>query len=343
MVPTSTSRAPDCAITSGTRNPPPISTLSPRETTTSRPRASAASASSTAAALLLTTMAASAPHSRASRRADMRVAGARAGRWRGRARGCCTPASRAAPSGARPRFVCSSTPGGVDDPPEQRPADGLGSVAGPSRRRRRRWPHAPRRPATGAGGRCRPAIGPGRRPTGAARVDHRSPRPASTKDHPTTLVGGVGAGATDHRSAGGAGGLHRGRLGDRCLERDRHPDPGQPRRRLDRQTAGHGHVAPSPAAGHGRSGTHEGDGGWCPVAAGGGAAPGARLHHVGGRRAAALPARADAFPGRAREALVRPGHGDPLHLPRPDRHHGHRSDPPRPRQRLDRAPELGAP
>ena len=47
---------------SGTRKPPPISTSSPRDTMTSRPRASAASASSTAAALLFTTIPASAPH-----------------------------------------------------------------------------------------------------------------------------------------------------------------------------------------------------------------------------------------------------------------------------------------
>ena len=41
VVPTSRSAAPDCRITSGTRNPPPISTSSPREITTSRPGASA--------------------------------------------------------------------------------------------------------------------------------------------------------------------------------------------------------------------------------------------------------------------------------------------------------------
>ena len=60
--------APDCAITSGTRKPPPISTSSPRETITSRPAASAASDSSVAAALLLTTTAASAPVRRQSSR-----------------------------------------------------------------------------------------------------------------------------------------------------------------------------------------------------------------------------------------------------------------------------------
>ncbi len=52
---------------SGTRNPPPISTSSPRETTTDRSRASAPSARSTAAALLLTTTPASAPHTREQR------------------------------------------------------------------------------------------------------------------------------------------------------------------------------------------------------------------------------------------------------------------------------------
>ena len=47
VVPTSTSRAPDCSITSGTRNEPPISTLSPRLTATGRPLATVASTSST--------------------------------------------------------------------------------------------------------------------------------------------------------------------------------------------------------------------------------------------------------------------------------------------------------
>ena len=59
-------RAPERARTSGIRNPSPISTSSPRETTTSRPSASAATARRTAAALLLTTSAASAPVSRPS-------------------------------------------------------------------------------------------------------------------------------------------------------------------------------------------------------------------------------------------------------------------------------------
>jgi hypothetical protein len=64
VVPTSRSVAPDCAITSGTRKPPPISTSSPRDTMTSRPAASAASTIIVAAALLLTTTADSAPVNR---------------------------------------------------------------------------------------------------------------------------------------------------------------------------------------------------------------------------------------------------------------------------------------
>ena len=61
VVPASRSSAPDCRITSGMRNPPPISTSSPREITTSRPAARPARISMIAAALLLTTSAASAP------------------------------------------------------------------------------------------------------------------------------------------------------------------------------------------------------------------------------------------------------------------------------------------
>ena len=50
------------------RNEPPISTSSPRDTTTWRPAAKAESTSSSAAAPLLTTSAASAPVSRVSQR-----------------------------------------------------------------------------------------------------------------------------------------------------------------------------------------------------------------------------------------------------------------------------------
>ena len=66
VVPTSMRRAPDWSITSGIRKLPPISTISPRETTTPCPAARAVSTNRTAEAQLLTTMAASAPHARAS-------------------------------------------------------------------------------------------------------------------------------------------------------------------------------------------------------------------------------------------------------------------------------------
>ena len=102
---------------SGMRNPPPISTSSPRETTTSLPRASVSSASSTAAAQLLTTSAASAPVRRRSRPLDMRVARAALLPRRRPSRGWNTPrrraTSRSRASGdrsARPRLVCSTTP-----------------------------------------------------------------------------------------------------------------------------------------------------------------------------------------------------------------------------------------
>ena len=68
MVPTSTSPAPLFSRISGMRNEPPISTSSPRETTTLRPAARAESASRTAAAPLLTTSPASAPVRRVSQR-----------------------------------------------------------------------------------------------------------------------------------------------------------------------------------------------------------------------------------------------------------------------------------
>jgi hypothetical protein len=73
VVPTSTIRVPDCAITSGTRKSPPISTSSPRETMVSPPRASAVRTSSAPAAQLLTTSASSAPVSSATARARREI------------------------------------------------------------------------------------------------------------------------------------------------------------------------------------------------------------------------------------------------------------------------------
>ena len=110
-------RAPERARTSGIRKPSPISTSSPRDTTTSRPSASAASASSTAAALLLTTSARLRAGQPSQRVGDVLLPRpALAGR-RGRARGSSsraptstTRSSALDGSGARPRFVWTITP-----------------------------------------------------------------------------------------------------------------------------------------------------------------------------------------------------------------------------------------
>ena len=61
MVPTSRSVAPLTPRMSGMRNPPPISTNCPRDTTTSRPAATARSTTTVAAAQLFTAVAAAAP------------------------------------------------------------------------------------------------------------------------------------------------------------------------------------------------------------------------------------------------------------------------------------------
>ena len=115
-MPTSTNAAPLCSITSGIRNLPPISTSSPRDTTTSPPFARELKISITAAALLLTAIAASAPvslhrsfskweylspllpSSRLYSRFEYPVASAAI-------RSMCSRAM-----GARPRFVCSTVP-----------------------------------------------------------------------------------------------------------------------------------------------------------------------------------------------------------------------------------------
>src|SRR4051794_16881401 len=116
VVPTSTSVAPDCATTSGTRKEPPISTSWPRDTTSSRRPASAAAASSTAPAQLLTTIAASAPvssHIKPSTCAwrDPRSPPSRSYskfEYPSAARATASRAESA--SGARPRFVWTITP-----------------------------------------------------------------------------------------------------------------------------------------------------------------------------------------------------------------------------------------
>ena len=98
------------------RNAPPISTISPRETITSRPAASVLSTRTVAAALLLTTSAASAPvsvwkrpctwSSRSERRPEPRSACRLENPAATSASACCA----ASESGARPRLVWSRTP-----------------------------------------------------------------------------------------------------------------------------------------------------------------------------------------------------------------------------------------
>ena len=108
-------RHPAASMISGSRNSPPISISSPRETSTSRPRASPSRARSSAPAALFTTSAASAPvasRSSASAAAPRRprVPAARSYSTAAYPAASATAALAAADSGARPRFVWSTTP-----------------------------------------------------------------------------------------------------------------------------------------------------------------------------------------------------------------------------------------
>ena len=179
VVPTSTSCAPDCSITSGTRKPPPISTLSPRLTTTCRSRASAASTSSTAAALLLTTIAASAPHSLASSVADGVLARSALAGARGRTRCSWPSAGGRSATGARPRLVCSSTP--------------VALITGPAATGRSRW-----RASIAADG--SKLAGPRRSPAGPVRRTPRGASPLALIDRASASTLGGRGGATIERS-----------------------------------------------------------------------------------------------------------------------------------------------
>ena len=101
---------------SGMRNDPPISTSSPRDTTASPPRASALSARSSAPAALLTTSASAAPVSSTSRSRQWACREPRVPRPKSYSSAAYPRATRvmeaiaASASGARPRFVCSTTP-----------------------------------------------------------------------------------------------------------------------------------------------------------------------------------------------------------------------------------------
>ena len=127
MVPTSRSTTPAASMIWGSRNSPPISISSPRETSTSRPRASPPRASSSAPAALLTTSAASAPvasRSSASAAAPRRprVPAARSYSTAAYPAASATAALAAADSGARPRLVWSTTPVALTTARVRRPA-----------------------------------------------------------------------------------------------------------------------------------------------------------------------------------------------------------------------------
>ena len=104
------------AMMSGTRKLPPISTSSPREMIASRPSASVLSARTSAAAQLFTTSASSAPVSSARRAAqctcrEPRVpASTSYSRFENPLATSRIASSATTASGARPRFVCRTTP-----------------------------------------------------------------------------------------------------------------------------------------------------------------------------------------------------------------------------------------
>ena len=116
VVPTSRSLAPARAMMSGTRNAPPISTSSPRETITSLRCASALSVRNTPAALLLTMVQASAPVSSRSRpstrssRSPRRALSRSNSRLHGMRIASLTASMASSGSSARPRLVCSTVP-----------------------------------------------------------------------------------------------------------------------------------------------------------------------------------------------------------------------------------------
>ena len=166
MVPTSISVGPDWAITSGIRNPPPISTSWPRETTIARPGpASAAAASSTAAGAVV-------DHDRASAPVSSRSSPAT---W-----SCRLPRSPVSRSSSRLRVAR----GGARPPPRgPRPAAGRGprlvwTITPVALMTRRSEGARGRRPAAArARGRL---AGAGRRPAGAARCSSIARRAAAT-------------------------------------------------------------------------------------------------------------------------------------------------------------------
>ena len=84
-------RAPDCAITSGTRKPPPISTSSPRETITSRPRRERGQHEHRRRRVVVDDDRGLGAGEAAEQRLGVGVARAAPARRRGRIRGSCSP------------------------------------------------------------------------------------------------------------------------------------------------------------------------------------------------------------------------------------------------------------
>ena len=174
---------------SGTRKPPPISTSSPRDTITSRPRASAAEREQHRGRVVVHDEPGLGAARAREQRAGVLVARAARRRCRGGTRGSSSPpptavAARApsSPSGARPRLVCSSTPvafttGGATASPATRDPrrgvgdDGVGVDARRSRRAPRRRLARSRRAAVAAA-------------ASVPRRDHVREGPASVVDDP---------------------------------------------------------------------------------------------------------------------------------------------------------------
>ena len=125
------------------RKPSPISTSSPRASTSSRPRPSAVATSASAAAQLFTTIAASAAGTAAS---SAPIAASPRGPRRpvpqveldvGGAAGRDDASTAAADSGARPRLVCTRTPVALSTGLQAARRGGQGGQDGVDRVRRR--------------------------------------------------------------------------------------------------------------------------------------------------------------------------------------------------------------
>ena len=206
-------------MTSGTRKPPPISTLSPRLTSTSRPRASAASTRRTAAALLLTTIARLGVAQPGQQPAAVVAGGSPADRRPGPARGWWRRGRVRRPAGPAEVGVQQHARG-VDDRLEERPGQLRGTRRGRTRARRRRSPPGPRRP--GAGGAARPR----RRERGhgpSASTEGGRPAPVARRPVPSSGPPGRSSRSRSRDASGAAPALAR-----RCAWLPKPSRPGPP-------------------------------------------------------------------------------------------------------------------